>query len=66
MYGAYELVEVVHEHNVHQVHEESWRIRQTEGHDGEFIKSILGDKCGLRSVQRLDPELMVPEPQIYL
>jgi hypothetical protein len=26
----YELVEVVHEHTVHQVHEVSWRICQTE------------------------------------
>ena len=26
----YELVEVVHEHTVHQVHEVGWRIRQTE------------------------------------
>jgi hypothetical protein len=26
----YELVEVVHEHTVHQVHEVSWHIRQTK------------------------------------
>jgi hypothetical protein len=26
----YELVEVVHEHTVHQVHEVRWRIRKTE------------------------------------
>jgi hypothetical protein len=26
----YELVEVIHEHTVHQVHEVSWRIRQSE------------------------------------
>jgi hypothetical protein len=26
----YELVEVVHEHNIHLVHEVSWRIHQTE------------------------------------
>jgi hypothetical protein len=26
----YELLEVVHKHTVHQVHEISWRIRQTE------------------------------------
>jgi hypothetical protein len=26
----YELVEIVHEHTFHQVHKESWRIRQTE------------------------------------
>jgi hypothetical protein len=26
----YELVEVVHEYTIHQVHEESWCIRQTE------------------------------------
>jgi hypothetical protein len=26
----YESVEVVHEHTVHQVHEISWRIHQTE------------------------------------
>jgi hypothetical protein len=24
----YELVEVVHEHTIHQLHEESWHIRQ--------------------------------------
>jgi hypothetical protein len=33
----YELVEVVHEHTVHQVHEVSWRIRQTKRHDHELI-----------------------------
>jgi hypothetical protein len=26
----YELVEVVHENTIHQVHKESWRIRQFE------------------------------------
>jgi hypothetical protein len=26
----YELVEVVHEHTVHQVHEVSWCVRQSE------------------------------------
>jgi hypothetical protein len=33
----YEIVEVVHEHTIHQVHEESWRIRQLEWHDSELI-----------------------------
>ena len=26
----YELVEVVHEHTIHLVHEKSWRIHQSE------------------------------------
>jgi hypothetical protein len=55
----YQLVDVFHERAIHQVNEESWHIRQTEGHDGELIKSILGDKCGLRYVRRSDLELMV-------
>jgi hypothetical protein len=55
----YELVEIVHEHTIHQVHEERWRIRQTEGHDCVLIKPILGDECCLQYVHRLDPELMI-------
>jgi hypothetical protein len=46
----YELVEVVHEHTVRQVHEVIWRIRQTERHDRELIQSILGDECHLRYI----------------
>jgi hypothetical protein len=33
----YEFVEIVHEHSIHQVHEESWRIRQIEGHNCVLI-----------------------------
>jgi hypothetical protein len=33
----HELVKVVHEHTIHQVHEVSWRIRQTELNDRELI-----------------------------
>jgi hypothetical protein len=62
----YEFVKIVHEYTIHQVHEESWRIRQTEGHNYVLIKPILGDECCLRYVRRLDPELMITWPQIYL
>jgi hypothetical protein len=55
----HKLVEVVHEHTIHQVHEERWRIRQTEGHDCILIKPILGDECCLRYVRRSDLELMI-------
>jgi hypothetical protein len=55
----YEFVKVVHEHTIHQVHEESWRIRQTEGHDCVLIKPILGNKCCLQYVQRPNPELVI-------
>jgi hypothetical protein len=44
----YKLVEVVHEYTIHQVHEESWRIRQIEGHNCVLIKPILGDDNCLR------------------
>jgi hypothetical protein len=54
----YKLVKIVHEHIIHQVHEESSRIRQTDGHDCVLIKSILGDECCLWYVRRSDPELM--------
>jgi hypothetical protein len=33
----YKLVKIVHEHTVHQVHEESWHIRQTKGHNCVLI-----------------------------
>jgi hypothetical protein len=55
----YELVQVVHEHAIHQVHEERWCIRQTEGHNDVLIKLILGDECRLWYVRRPDLELMV-------
>jgi hypothetical protein len=55
----YELVKVVHEYNVHQVHEESWHIRQTKRHDCVLIKPILCNECFLWYIRRLDPKLMI-------
>jgi hypothetical protein len=43
----YKLIQIVHEHTIHQVHEESWRIHQTEGYKYILIKPILGDECRL-------------------
>jgi hypothetical protein len=40
----YEFVKIVHEYTIHQVHEESWCICQTKGHDCVLINSILGDE----------------------
>jgi hypothetical protein len=55
----YKFVEIVHEYTIHQVHKESWRIRQTKGHNCVLIKPILGDECFLRYVRRPDPEMMI-------
>jgi hypothetical protein len=55
----HKLVEVIHKHTVHQIHEEGWRIRQTKRHNCVLIQSILGNKCRIRDVRRSDPELMI-------
>ena len=33
----HKLVQIIHEHTVHQVHKEGWRICQTKGHNCELI-----------------------------
>jgi hypothetical protein len=39
----HKLVLVIHEHDIHQIHEGSWCICQTKRHHCELIEPILGD-----------------------
>jgi hypothetical protein len=55
----YKLVQIVHEHVVHLVHEESWSIHHSKGQNCVLIKPILDGKCRLWYVRRPDPELMI-------
>ena len=46
----HELVEVLHEDLVHQVHEKGWGIGQTNGHHGVLKQSVTGGEGGLGNV----------------
>ena len=61
-----ELVEVLMEDGVHEPHEGSWGIRETEGHDGILVGTITSNEGHLRNVLLSDLDLMVTWPQIQL
>ena len=60
------LVEVFHEHLVHEVHKIGWCISQSEGHHSVLKKSITGGESGLGNVGLPNFELVVTSPEIYL
>src|SRR5436853_3376410 len=54
-----ELVQVVVEDPVHQVHESCWCVRQAERHDDKLIKSTSGTKSSLRDVLLPNEQLVI-------
>jgi hypothetical protein len=62
----HKLIKIIHEHTVHKIHEERWRIHHTKRHHCELIQPIIGGKCCFEYIGRSDSELMITLPQIYL
>jgi hypothetical protein len=60
------FVELQHENKVHEVHEMSWCIGKTKGHDYIFIKTISSSESSLRNVLRMDFYLVVARSEIDL
>jgi hypothetical protein len=44
------LIQVLHKHLIHEIHEIGRGIRKPKAHYGILIKSIPGAKCGFRDI----------------
>ena len=62
----HELVEVLHENLIHEIHEISWGIGQAKGHNGVFKQSVPGGEGGLGNVRLSNLQLVVTRPKIDL
>ena len=62
----HELVEVLHEYLIHEIHEISRGIGQTKGHNGVFKQSVSGGEGGLGNVRCADLQLMITGPKVNL
>ena len=51
---------------VHEVHECSQCIRQTERHNKKLVVSLLGRESCLHHIELMDLQLKIPRPEIYL
>ena len=61
-----EFIQIIHEDLIHEVHEISGSIFQTEGHYGVLKKSITGSEGGLGDVGISNLKLMVSGPKVNL
>jgi len=62
----HKLVQFGHEHRIHEIHEMSRCICETEGHDEILIEPIPHRESSLRYIFRTDLDLMIPKSQINL
>jgi hypothetical protein len=46
----HELVEILHVHLIHQIHEVSWSISQPKLHDCVYIKPVSGSESCLGNI----------------
>jgi hypothetical protein len=53
------LIQLLHKHFVHVVHEKGGCVCQFERHHCEFILSVSGDKCSLLDVCFLNHQLVI-------
>src|SRR3954463_10996776 len=60
------LVQIFHEDLIHEIHEVSWGIGQSKGHDCALIQTISGYKCRLRNILGSDLQLVVPRSEVNL
>ena len=59
-------IEVLAEHPVHQIHEHSWRIRESKRHHKKFKMTISGSKSSLCHIVFPNLQLMIARFQINL
>src|SRR3954468_17306582 len=62
----HEVVQVLAEGLMHQVHEGAWCIGEPEWQHQEFEVPITCAERGFRYIRRIDADLMVAAPQIEL
>jgi hypothetical protein len=60
------FVELRHKHEVHEVHEVGWGIRETKGHYQELIKTIRNGESGFWNVTRSNFDLMITRTKVHL
>jgi hypothetical protein len=60
----YEFIELRHEYGVHEVHEVSWGICETEGHDQKLIETITSGEGGFGNVTKSNFDLMITGMEI--
>ena len=58
------LVQIIHEHIVHEIHEIGGGIGQTERHQGVLIQSVTSDKYGLGNISLTHLQLMISGAKI--
>ena len=60
------LVQIFHEDLIHEIHEVSWGIGQSKGHDRALIQAVSGYKCRLGNMLGSDFQLVVPRSEVDL
>jgi hypothetical protein len=60
------FVELRHEHEVHEVHEVGWGVRETKRHYQELVKTIMSGESSFRNVTRSDFDLMITRTKVNL
>ena len=60
------LVQEIHKHLIHHMHEKVWGVGETEWHNRIFIKTVPSGERGLGNIFLLDFEFMISGPQINL
>jgi hypothetical protein len=53
------LVQLWHEHRVHQVHEMRMSISESKQHNQILVQPVPGRECSLRNIFRTDLDLMI-------
>jgi hypothetical protein len=60
------IIELRHEHGVHEVHEVCGSISESEGHNQELVKTITSGKSGFRNVAGSNLDLVVARTKVDL
>jgi hypothetical protein len=60
------LIQLRHEHGIHQVHEMYRSIGESKRHNQILIQPVPGGECGSRNVLRTDLDLMITRTKIDL
>jgi hypothetical protein len=60
------LIQLWHEHRVHQVHEMCGSISESKRYNQILIQPIPGGECGFRDIFQTDLDLMITRSEFYL
>jgi hypothetical protein len=60
------FIELLHEHEVHEIHEVGWGIRETKRHYQELVKTITSGESGFRNVTRMNFDLMIARTKVSI